>query len=73
VIRTVALPLDGDKLPVADRRNGSPARQPNLEWLVALAATFLFPGEGKPRHGQAPFLADRGGLLTLLTQDLIDR
>ena len=70
---SLTLPLDGDKLPVDCRKHRSPARRSNLEWLTALAATFIFPGEGKPRNGQALFPVKRCRLLSLLTQDLVDR
>jgi hypothetical protein len=43
-----------------------------LEWLVALAATFFLPGEGKPRNGQASFLAVHCRLLSLLRQEFVD-
>jgi hypothetical protein len=73
MIQAIALPLDGDKLSVDCRKHRSPARQSNLEWLTALAATFVFPGEGIPGNGQAPVLVERCRLLLLLTQDFVDR
>ena len=54
VIRAMALSLDGDQLAVADGRNRSPTRQPNPQWLAALATALFLPGEGQPRQGQVP-------------------
>jgi hypothetical protein len=68
----VALPLNGDKLSVGNRKHRSLARQSNLEWLVALATTLFLPGESKPRHGHTSFLAERCRFLPLLTQDFLD-
>jgi hypothetical protein len=67
------LSFDGEKLSETHGPNRSSSRQANMQWLSALAATFLFPGEDKAWHGQAPFLAERGGFLSLLLQDGVNR
>ena len=71
-MRAIALPLDREKLSVEDCRNRPPPRQANVEWLLTLAAAFLFPGEGKAWQGQTLFLAECRGLLSLMLQDVVD-
>lgn len=73
MVRTVALPLDGYKSSVGCRKNFARSCEANLQRLAARLATFLVPGERKPRDGQSSVAAQRDGPRLLLRQDFVNR
>ena len=70
--RTVALPFDGQEGPIANRVHRATASQADVQRSVTPGASLLLPGEDESRHAVHLRLAEQGGLLALLFQDLVD-
>ncbi len=72
MLRTVALPFHGQEGPIANRMHRAMTSDPHVQRSATPGAPTLLPGEDEPRHAVDFRVAERGGLGTLLLQELVD-